>query len=57
MRMYIFLTEDEREALSTLAVQERRPMREQAAYLLRQKLEEIGALPAVEPGQAVEVGE
>jgi len=46
MRMYLVLAEDERLALSALAIQERRSMREQAAYLLRLKLEELGELPA-----------
>lgn len=54
MRMYLVLAEDERLALSALAIQERRSMREQAAYLLRLKLEELGELPAVEPGQGAE---
>ncbi len=46
-RMTIFLSADEARALHAMALHERREAREQAAYLLRQKLEELGVLPAV----------
>lgn len=48
-RMTIYLTADEARALHSLAIRERRETREQASYLLRQKLEELGALPAHQP--------
>lgn len=44
--MKILLQPSEREALLTLAQRERRDPRVQAAFLLRQKLEELGLLPA-----------
>jgi hypothetical protein len=49
-RMTIYLTIDEALALHSLAIRERREAREQASYLLRQKLEELGMLPAVDAG-------
>lgn len=52
-RMSIFLTIDEARALHALAQKERREAREQAAFLLRQKLVELGALPVDEPGRGV----
>ena len=47
-RMYIILYVDEIKALRSLAKRERRSMREQAAYMIRQKLMELGELPAVD---------
>ena len=52
-RMSVWLEADERRALVNLASRERRRPEEQIAYLLRQKLEELGALPAA-VAQAVE---
>lgn len=47
-RLTITLTEEEKRALLKLALEDRRDPRSQAVYLLRQKLEEVGALqPAV----------
>ncbi len=53
-RMTIYLTADEAMALHAMAQRERREGREQAAYLLRLKLEELGELPAGETQKAAE---
>ncbi len=51
-RMTINLLDEERQALYTLAKQERRDIRRQAAFLIRQELQRIGLLsPIVEQGE------
>lgn len=63
LRVTINLTEDERAALSSMARDERRDPRAQAAIELRRALERAGYLPATKAGgqpalpQATEVKE
>ncbi len=51
MRVTVNLTDDERQALTALARDERRDPRAQAAIELRRALERAGYLPAVKAGQ------
>jgi hypothetical protein len=45
-RITIFLLEDERRALLELSEEQKRPPKEQAAWLLREQLKALGALKA-----------
>jgi len=45
----LILNQDERDALLHLAQRERRDLRDQAVWLLRQRMQEVGAL-AADPG-------
>lgn len=51
-RITLTISEDERQALLKLSQQERRNPRDQGALLLRQALEEVGALPQAVIGAA-----
>jgi len=48
MRLTIFLSEEEREALSTVAKAEMRFPRDQVRHIVRKELERRGLLPADE---------
>lgn len=48
-RLTLILNQDERDALLHLAQRDRRDLRDQAVWLLRQRMQEVGAL-APDPG-------
>lgn len=50
----IALTDAERDALWEVALLERRSEADQAAYFIRQKLEELGVLPAAKIGRGAD---
>ena len=50
--MYLRLSGDEKDALVKLSERERRDPRAQAALLIRQRLEDLGLLPATDPSQS-----
>jgi hypothetical protein len=56
MRFFIYIEPIEHTALMQLAQTERRDPRQQAALLIRQRLEQLGLLPApTPPAPALEV--
>lgn len=51
-RLNVYIQQDERAALLQLAQNERRDPRDQAALLIRQRLEQLGLLPPTPPAPA-----